>query len=102
MGVAILFKNTIKCEQSWRNKAGRFIISDLNLGNYTIRIVNIYGRNNQKDGIQYFETLYEALDPNTPTIFCGDFNVVPSDTLARFGRNPSSTYSYNRTTALTI
>ena len=83
VGVAILFKNTIKCEQSWRNKAGRFIISDLNLGNYTIRIVNVYGPNKQKDGIHYFESLYQALDPNTPTFFCGDFNVVPSDTLDR-------------------
>ena len=35
---------------------------ETNLGYHTIRIVNIYGPNNQKDGIQYFESLYQALE----------------------------------------
>ena len=76
-GVAILFKNTIKCEQSWRDKAGCFIISDLNLRNCTIRIVNIYGPHNQKDRIQYFESLYQVLDPNTPTFFVETLTLYP-------------------------
>jgi hypothetical protein len=60
-----------------------------------IQLVNIYAPNTAKPASTFFESLYQVLDPDTPTVLGGDFNTVVDPIKDRFGCNSQSPSAYN-------
>ena len=94
-GVALLYNPKYTLVHRWRDTAGRLLTAEFSFGNLNFQVVCLYGPNNRKDGQLFFESLYQAIDPNTPVLLCGDFNTVTYPYLDRFGCNPNSPWAYN-------
>ena len=94
-GVAILYNPKYRLVHSWRDTAGRLLTAEFNFGNLNFQIACLYGPNNRNDGQLFFESFYQALNPNLPVLLCGDFNTTPNPHLDRFGCNPTSPWAYN-------
>ena len=58
-------------------------------------MINIDGPNRKQLGEEFFESVFNQIDPALPTILLGDFNMVVGPHLDRFGCNPSSYWAYN-------
>ena len=77
-GVAILFGNNfeynILCID--KDKGGNMIITDLEIGEIKIRLINIYGPNTNDE--EFYNTVAQAIIANDQDylIWCGDFNLV--------------------------
>ena len=94
-GVAIMYLPKFTLEHCQRDTVGRLLNAEFSYGSLNFQIVCIYGPNNAKDGQLFFESFYQALDPNMPVLMCGDFNTVTDPYLNRFGCNPTSPWAYN-------
>jgi exonuclease III len=57
--------------------------------------VNIYAPNTAKPASTFFESLYQVLDPDTPTVLCGDFNNVVDAIKDRFRCKSQTPSAYN-------
>ena len=82
-GVAILFRSNFeyKILNERKDKAGNMLILDIQTGNNTFTLVNIYGPNN--DNPQFYTELNQIISnsQNDFTIICGDFNLVQDQCL---------------------
>ena len=96
-GVAILHKPSFKASHVSRDTAGRFISVNFSHTDATssFHLLNIYGPNQKHAGEEFFSSLHAQIDPSIPTIFCGDFNVVPDPILDRVGCNINSPWAYS-------
>lgn len=89
-GVAILFRSSITMAHSFKDTEGRLVIGNFCYHEYQFQLACLYGPNNHVAGKAFFESFYQALDPDLPTFLCGDFNTVVDSSLDRFGCNPAS------------
>ena len=94
-GVAILYHPQLELVGWSRDQDGRFLKGEFSRGDHSLQVCNIYGPNRVKDGLEFFNSLRALIDPDTPTILCGDFNTVVDAELDRSGCNPSSPWAYN-------
>ena len=99
-GVAILYHPKFELIGWSGDRSGRFVRCELSQGEHHLQICNVYGPNRAKDGCTFFESLGALIDPDTPTVLCGDFNTVVDAKLDRFGCNPDSQWAYNWPTSL--
>ena len=63
--------------------------------NLNFQVASLYGPNNKKHGSLFFESFFQALDPDLPMLLCGDFNTVVDPCSDRLGCNPRSPWAYN-------
>lgn len=86
-GVAILFKKKLdyKIKHQMISNDGRFIILEIEIGDVSLVIANIYGPNEDKP--QFFLNIFEQLDKlhNPYKLLGGDFNVVINPEIDRVG-----------------
>ena len=75
-GVAILLKSNFQVVKQWRDDLGRLIVAELARDNFNFQVGCLYGPNNKDDGAQFFESLYQAIDPAIPVLLSGDYNTV--------------------------
>ncbi len=97
-GVAIIYKPSLEIQSVSADKEGRFLIVqfiDTASSTSPFQLINIYGPNQKRLGDEFFESVFNQIDPVLPTIFCGDFNMVVDPHLDLFGCNPSSYWAYN-------
>ena len=99
-GVAILLKSNFQVVKQWRDDSGRLIVAELARDNFNFQVGCLYGPNNKDDGAQFFESLYQAIDPAIPVLLSGDYNTVVDPYLDRFGCNPNSPWAYNWSSTL--
>ena len=83
---------------SWKNDSGRLVIAEFSRNDLNFQIASLYGPNNKKDSSIFFESFYQALDPDLPVSLCGDFNTVVDSCSGRLGCNPRSSWAYNSAT----
>ena len=93
-GVAILYNPSYDVVSCSRNQDGRLLCAEFSKDGNLIQLVNIYA-NTAKPESTFFESLYQVLDPDTPTVLCGDFNTVVDPIKDRFGSNSQSPSAYN-------
>ena len=82
-GVVILFNNNVEYKAKWvkKDEHGNLLIVDLEIGDYKITLVNLYGPKNDDPGFyDHSCTILNDLD-STHIILCGDFNLVLSESL---------------------
>lgn len=94
-GVAILYRKSLSIVQSFKDTDGRLVGCEVKYNDYHFQVACVYGPNNKAAGSVFFESLYQALDPDVPAFLCGDFNMVLDPVLDRFGNNPNSYWAYN-------
>ena len=95
-GVAILYRpEALSVVSSWKDDSGRLVIAEFSRNNLNFQVASLYGPNNKKDGSLFFESFYQALDPDLPVLLCGDFNTVVDPCSDRLGCNPRSPWAYN-------
>ena len=99
-GVALLYKPSYQVVKKWRDEASRLIIAEFRRDNLNFQVVCLYGPNKKDEGAVFFESLYQAIDPDLPVFLCGDFNTVVNPRLDRFGCNPESYWAYNWSSTL--
>ena len=99
-GVAILYRPEFDLVGWSRDQEGRFVRCELAKEDQTVQVCNVYGPNQAQAGFEFFGSLLALIDPNTPTVLCGDFNTVVDAQLDRFGCNPQSPWAYNWPTSL--
>jgi len=75
-GVAVLFNNTIeyKVLKTAIDPGGNYIVLTLLIEGKQVQLVNIYGPNS--DNSAFYENIFEQIDFEEGTIFCGDWNLV--------------------------
>ena len=82
-GVAILLNNNFeyKVKRVKNDDNGNFLILDLEIGEYNISLINLYGPNNDDPG--FYDDICTALNDldNTHAILCGDWNLILNDFL---------------------
>ena len=100
-GVAIVFKSQHVLTSSLSDQQGRFVCGQFTVADQTFSLCNVYGPNTAREGALFFESLYPVLDPDLPSIVCGDFNTVVDPHLDRRGCNISSPWTYNWSSTLT-
>ena len=86
-GVAILYNPSYDVVSCSRDQDGRLLCAEFSKDGSLIQLVNIYAPNTAKPASTFFESLYQVLDPDTPTVLCGDFNTVVDSIKDRFGCN---------------
>ena len=94
-GVAILYNPIYEVVSCSRDQDGRLLCAEFSKDGNLIQLVNIYAPNTAKPASTFFESLYQVLDPDTPTVFCGDCNTVVDSIKDRFGCNSQSPSAYN-------
>ena len=94
-GVAILYKPHIRLVNTFRDVAGRLVIGTFNIRGSEFQLACVYGPNNKVAGQTFFESFYQALDPDYPILLGGDFNTVVNPRVDRLGCNPDSPWAYN-------
>ena len=99
-GVAILYRPEFDMIGWSGDQSGRFVRCELAKADQHLQICNVYGPNQAKEGAAFFNSLPALIDPDTPTVLCGDFNTVVDAHLNRFGCNPLSSWAYNWPTSL--
>ena len=99
-GVAILYHPQFDLIGWSRDQAGRFVRCELSCDEHHIQICNIYGPNQVRDRSIFFESLGTLIDPDTPTVLCGDFKTVVDAQRDQFGCNPSSPWAYSWSSSL--
>ena len=77
-GVAILFNTSVEYSiaSSYKDNEGNLISLDLNLGDISIKLINLYAPN--RDSPEFFEKIKEILHLSTQTftMMVGDFNLI--------------------------
>ena len=99
-GVAILFRPEFKVVKRWRDSSGKLIVVELERDNFNFQVACLYAPNQKEPGAQFFESFYQAIDPDIPVLLCGDFNTVVDPYIDRFGCNPKSPWAYNWSSTL--
>jgi exonuclease III len=99
-GVAILYNPSYNVVSCSRDQDGRLLCVEFSKDGNLIQLVNIYAPNSAKSASAFFESLYQVLDPDTPTVLCGDFNTVVDPIKDRLGCNSQSRSAYNRSATL--
>ena len=94
-GVAILYHPKYELISWSGDRDGRFAQCELSPDECHLQICNIYGPNRAKEGSVFFQSLGALIDPDTPTVLCGDFNGVVDAQLDRLGCNPDYRWAYN-------
>ena len=94
-GVAILYHPKYELISWSGDRDGRFVQCELSQDECHLQICNIYGPNRAKEGSAFFQSLGALIDPDTPTVLCGDFNTVVDAQLDRLGCNQDSQWAYN-------
>ena len=100
-GVAIIYKSQYLLTSSQSDQQGRFVCGQFTVADQTFSLCNVYGPNKAREGALFFESLYPVLDPDIPSIVCGDFNTVVDPHLDRRGCNIFSPWAYNWSHTLT-
>ncbi len=98
VGVAILFKPSLKLDATFHDDTGRLVIanfSDIASDSSPFQVVNIYGPNRCQLGEEFFTSILPHIDPSLPIVLCGDFNTVVDPQIDRLGCNPSLYWAYN-------
>ena len=88
--VAILYNPSYDVVSCSRDQDGRLLCAEFSKDGNLIQLVNIYAPNTAKPASTFFESLYQVLDPDTPTVLCSDFNTVVDPIKDRFGCNSQS------------
>ena len=101
-GVAILYKPFLKLKHSIRDTDGRLVIGTFNAYGSDFQLVCLYGPNNKIAGNAFFESFFQALDPDMPILLGGDFNTVVDPYIDRLGCNPNSPWAYNWSDSLAL
>ena len=96
-----MFKSQHLLTSSQSDQQGRFVCGQFTVADQTFSLCNVYGPNKAREGALFFESLYPVLDPDIPSIVCGDFNTVVDPHLDRRGCNVSSPWAYNWSSTLT-
>ena len=99
-GVALLFKKNLDCkvEVTDRDFNGSIMCAKITFQDFTFQILNVYGpnqnQNTRRSCNEFYEEAYQMLDPETPTVMCGDFNMVENLDLDRHGGTPKLLHTW--------
>ena len=94
-GVAILFRPIFQVKNVHRDDCGRLIVVEFSGNNFDFQVMCLYAPNSRNEGRQFFESLYQSVDPDIPIVMCGDFNAMVDPHVDRFGCNPVSPWANN-------
>ena len=93
-GTAILLNQPLlKFGPSQEDSDGRILTSEIYCDTFKFQLINIYGytaaySKNKREN--FFEQLYNYVNPNLPIVLCGDFNCVEDPTRDRLPAKRSS------------
>ena len=94
-GVAILFRPLFQVKHVRRDDCGRLIVVEFSGNNFDFQVMCLYAPNSRDEGRQFFESLYQSIDPDIPIVMCGDFNATVDPHIDRYGCNPVSPWANN-------
>ena len=89
-GVGVYFSSKLQfvINQYQFDPLGRFVVVDVTVNNYPLKLVNVYAPNVPSERKQFFLDLYPFLLSSRPVILSGDFNCIGSTRLDKVGGNP--------------
>ena len=87
-GVAILFRFLFKVKHVRRDGCGCLIVVEFSGNNFDFQVMCLYAQNSRNEGRQFFESLYQSIDPDIPIVMCGDFNATVDPHVNRFWMQP--------------
>jgi exonuclease III len=91
----ILYNPSYDVVSCSRDQDGRHLCVEFSKDGNLIQLVNVYAPNSAKPASVFFESLYQVLYPDFPTVLCGAFNTVVDPIKDRFGCNYQSRSAYN-------
>ena len=94
-GVAVLYHPSLVVLHSSSDSQGRLQVVHFSYQSTPFQLVNIYGPNQKKPGLEFFNSILPFVDLTLPTLVCGDFNTVVDPNIDRTGCNPKSPWAYN-------
>ena len=94
-GVAVLYHPSLTVLSSSADSQGRLQIIHFSFHSISFQLINLYGPNQKKPGLEFFQSILPLVDLSLPTLICGDFNTVVDPTIDRNGCNPTSPWAYN-------
>ena len=94
-GVAILFRPLFQVKHVRRDDCARLIVVEFSGNNFDFQVMCLYAPNSRDEGRQFFESLYQSIDPDIPIVMCGDFNATVDPHIDRYGCNPVSPWANN-------
>ena len=89
-GSVLLFRPKYVLRKSLCDSSGRFVLAEFELNGIVFRVVSLSNINPDND--DFFQFVLDTVDPDIPTVICGDFNAVFSQPLDRRGpvsQNPA-------------
>ena len=93
-GVAILIKNkNVNIIETHQETQGRILNVIIKLNNQKYQIVNIYAPTKPQQRPSFYSNIKNYLQPDTPLILGGDFNMVLDSCMNREGGTPSPTHN---------
>ena len=86
-GSVILYRPRFELKKSSFDSAGRFIHAVFSLQDIEFAVACIYAPNRNPARDDFFDYISTMVDPQVPTVLCGDFNAVFNRSLDRRGSN---------------
>ena len=94
-GTAILYRPIFQVLNVRRDDSGRLVVVEFFGNNFDFQVMCLYAPNSTDEGRQFFESLYQTVDPDILIVMCGNFNATVDPHIDLFGCNPESPWANN-------
>lgn len=86
-GSVILYRPVFVLSKATFDNEGRFVLAHFERNGVTFGVVSLYAPNRNPGRNDFFTYCSDQIDPNVPTVVCGDFNTVFDRSLDCHGVN---------------